>query len=157
MGMDKYGCFKQMYVYYYWNNSQQSMKTRHVSKVIDVFLNNLFMSFGLMKKRNTRFPILLFLCTEQFTDTTLFTFLLDRAAHFWTCKMYIIMIIIIIITFVCLSVPTYCILMKPNSQQNCFHWYILLINYIIYYISVSFVRQRNEYEIVTETRPIKTT
>ncbi len=35
--MDKYGCFMQMYVYYYWNHSQQSMKSRHVSKVIDVF------------------------------------------------------------------------------------------------------------------------
>ncbi len=44
MGMDKYGCFMQMYVYYYWNHRQQSMKTRNVSKVIDFFQNNLFMS-----------------------------------------------------------------------------------------------------------------
>ncbi len=50
-----------------------SMKTRHVSKVIDVFLKNLFMSIRHMKK-NTRFPLLLFLCTEQCTYTNLFTF-----------------------------------------------------------------------------------
>ncbi len=40
MGLDKYGCFMQMYVYYYWNHSQQSMKIRKVSKVIDVFQRN---------------------------------------------------------------------------------------------------------------------
>ncbi len=34
--------------------------------------------------------------------------------------------LLFIIRFVSLSVPTYCILMKLNSQLNCFHWYILL-------------------------------
>ncbi len=44
--------------------------------VIDVF------SFILdMKKRtNTKFPLLLFLCSEDFTDTSRFAFLRDRAA-----------------------------------------------------------------------------
>ncbi len=37
MGMDKYGCFMQMYVYYYWNHSQQRMKSRHGSKRIYFF------------------------------------------------------------------------------------------------------------------------
>ncbi len=55
--------------------------------------------------------------------------------------------LLFIITFVSLSVPTYCILMKLILNKNCFHWYILLF---------SVVRQRNEYEIVTETRSIKT-
>ncbi len=58
------------------------------------FSKNLFMSIRHMKKRNTRFPLLLFLCTEQFTDTNPFTFLQDRAAHFfWTFKMYIAYIV----------------------------------------------------------------
>ncbi len=26
MGIDKYGCFMQMYVYYYWNHSQHSVR-----------------------------------------------------------------------------------------------------------------------------------
>ncbi len=66
MGMDKYGCFIQFYVYYYWNHSQQRIKTRHVSKVIDV-----------CQKINIHamFPLLLFLCTEYFTYTNLFMFL----------------------------------------------------------------------------------
>ncbi len=33
------------------------MKTRHISKVIDVFSKNLFMSIRHMKKSNTRFPL----------------------------------------------------------------------------------------------------
>ncbi len=57
------------------------MKTRHVSKVIDVFQRTC--SCLLDMKKKTRFPSLLFLCTEQFTDTNLFTFLQDRAAHFF--------------------------------------------------------------------------
>ncbi len=46
-----------------------------------MFFKNLFMSIRHMKKehRNTRFLLLLFLCTEQLTDTNLFTFSQDRA------------------------------------------------------------------------------
>ncbi len=85
MGIDKYGCFMQMYVYYYWNHRQHSMKSRHVSKVIDVFQRTCSCLVD---------TSLLFLCTEQFTDTNLSTFLQDRAAHFfWTCKIHIAYII----------------------------------------------------------------
>ncbi len=45
------------------------------------------------------------------------------------------------ITFVCLSVPTYCILIKLNSQKK----------FSLIYLTVSVVRQHNEYEIETET------
>ncbi len=50
-----------------------SMKTRHVSKVIDVFQRACSCP-RTHEKINTRFPLLLFLCTEQFTYTNLFTF-----------------------------------------------------------------------------------
>ncbi len=54
----------------------------HVSKVIDVFQRTI----RHMKKEhiNTRFPSLLFLYPEQFTDTNLF--ILFAAHFFWTCK-----------------------------------------------------------------------
>ncbi len=46
------------------------------------FSNNLFLSIRNIKKEkkktNTRFLLLLFLCTEQFTDTNLFTFFHTR-------------------------------------------------------------------------------
>ncbi len=91
MVMDKYGCFIQTCVYYYWNHAQQSMKTRHFSKVIYVFQRS---CSCLLDTWNKKVPLRLFLCTEQFTYTNLFTFLQDRAAHFfWTCKMYIAYIV----------------------------------------------------------------
>ncbi len=39
-----------------------------------------------LKHINTRFPLLLFLCTEQFNDTNLFTFLQDRATLLLTMQ-----------------------------------------------------------------------
>ncbi len=71
------------------------MKTRHFSKVIDVFQRACSCLLDSWK-RNTRFPLLLFLCTEQFTDTNkpVYIFLQDKPAHFfWTCKMYIAYIV----------------------------------------------------------------
>ncbi len=113
MGMDKYWCFIQMYAYYYyyyyyyyyWSHSQQSMKTRHVSRVIDVFQR---MCSYLLKKRtkNARFPLLLFLCTEQFTHKPVYIFAgqgNSTSPEHAKCTY--------IITFVTLSVPTYCIWM----------------------------------------------
>ncbi len=52
------------------------------------FSKNLFMSIR-HEKINSRFPLLLFLCTEQFTDTNMFTFLHTGQLFFWKCKMYI--------------------------------------------------------------------
>ncbi len=43
-----------------------------------------------------------FLCTEQFTYTSLFTFSQDRAAHFfWTCKMYIYYLLLDLFASLC--------------------------------------------------------
>ncbi len=53
----------------------------YVSKVLDVFQRTCSCLLDSLK-RNTRFPILLFLCTEQFTYTNLLTFFLqDRTAQ----------------------------------------------------------------------------
>ncbi len=52
----------------------------YVSKIIDVFQRTCSYLEKKKKKKNTRFPSLLFLCTEKFTDTNLFTFSHDRAA-----------------------------------------------------------------------------
>ncbi len=54
-----------------------------------------------------------------------------------------------IITFVCLSVP------HTLAYFDAAKFSIKLFS--LTYFSVSVVRQQNEYEIVTETRPIKTT
>ncbi len=79
MGLDKFGCFMQMYVYYYWNHSQHRA-WRLCLKAIDVLQRTCSCLLDTLK-RNTRFPLLLFLCTEQFTDTKTFTSLQDRAAQ----------------------------------------------------------------------------
>ncbi len=63
-----------------------SMKTRHVSKVIDVFSKNLFMSIRHMKKKIQGSHYFSFFA--QFTYTNLFKFLQDRA-----CKIYIAYIV----------------------------------------------------------------
>ncbi len=76
--MDKYGCFMQMYVYYYWNHSQHRARSVGYScfKGHRCFSKNLFMSIRHIKKE-TPGSHYFFICTEQFT---LFTFLHDRAA-----------------------------------------------------------------------------
>ncbi len=77
-----------------------SMKTRHVSKVIDVFQRTCS-CLDSWKKRNARFPLLLFLWGEQFTDTDLFKFSQDRAALLLNMQN---------VHLLFASVPTYCIL-----------------------------------------------
>ncbi len=79
-----------------------------------------------------------FLCTEQFTDTNLFTFLHTGQLFFWKCKMYIYY-------YICFPLCAH-ILYFDEAKFS-----IKLV-----YFTVSVVRQRNEYEIVSETRPIKT-
>ncbi len=124
-----------------------SMKTRHVSKVINVFQRTCSCLFRHMKKRNTRFPLILFLCTEQFTDSNLFTFLQDRVAHFfWTCKMYIAYIVYY---YICLPLCAH-ILYFDGAKFSMKQFSLICFTF-------SVVRQRNEYEKVIKTRPIKTT
>ncbi len=89
---------KWMFIIIETNHSQQSMKTIHVSKVIGVFQR----PCSCLLDTWNMFKLLLFVCTEQFTDTNLFTFLQDRAAHFfWTCKMYIYYLLLDLFASLC--------------------------------------------------------
>ncbi len=95
------------------------------------------MSIRLMKKEIPGSHY--FLCTEQFTDTNLFTFLhtgkLTSSEH---AK--------------CAFIINYYILFPL-----CAHiLYIDAAKFSIKLLTVSVVRQRDEYEKVIETRPIKT-
>ncbi len=105
------------------------------------------MSIRHMKKehRNTRFPLLLFLYTEQFTDTNLFTFSQDRAALLLNMQNVHLLFIITFVSPLCAH-----ILYFDEAKFS-----IKLFSLV--YFTVSVVKQQNEYEIVTETRPIKTT
>ncbi len=85
----------------------------HVSKVIHVFQRILFMSIRHMKKEIPGSYYFSFFALEQFTYTNLFTFLHARAALLLNMQN---VNVTFIIRFVCLSVPTYCILMQLNSQ-----------------------------------------
>ncbi len=86
MGMDKYGCFIQMYAYYYWIHSQQSMKTRHVSKVIDVFQR----MCSYLKKKKCQVPISSVSLHWAIYSQTCLHFCRTLQLNFcWTCKMYI--------------------------------------------------------------------
>ncbi len=82
-----------------------------------------------------------FLCTEQFTDTNLFTFLHTGSSSTENAKCTCI-----IYYYICFPIFAH-ILYFDEAKFS-----IKLV-----YFTVSVVRQRNEYEIVTETRPIKTT
>ncbi len=104
------------------------------------------MSIRHIKKHTySRFPLLLFLCSEQFTDTSLFTFSQDRAALLNMQNLHLLFII----TFVFLSVPH-----TVMAYFDAAIFSIKLFSFI--YLIISVVRQRDEYEIMTETRPIKT-
>ncbi len=46
-----------------------------------MFFKELFHVLDALKKNIKTFLLVLFLCTEQFTDTNLFTFSQDSAAH----------------------------------------------------------------------------
>ncbi len=115
----------------------------YVSKVIDVFQRTYSCLLDTLK-RNTRFPLLLFLCTEQFTYTNLFTFFC-RTGQLRTCKIYIAYVI-----YYCICFPLCAHILYFDSPKFSIQLFSLI------YFTVSFVRQRDEYEIVIETRPIKT-
>ncbi len=80
-----------------------------------------------MKKQTA--GLLLFLCTEQFTDTTLFTSLL----LFWTC---------IIDYYMCVRLCAHILYFNAAKFS--------IKQFSVIYLTVSVVRQRDEYEIVTE-------
>ncbi len=105
------------------------------------FSKNLFMSIR-HEKRNTRFPLLLFLCTEQFTQTCLhFCTQGSSSSENAKCTFNIYY-------YICFPIFAH-ILYFDEAKYS-----IKLFSLV--YFTVSVVRQWNEYEIVTETRPIKT-
>ncbi len=91
----------------------------YVSKAIDAFQITCSCLLDTLK-RNTRFPLLLFLCTEQFTDTNLFTFffLQDRAA---LNMQNVHSLYYLLFNLFPLSVPTYCILIRVGYRSVFFN------------------------------------
>ncbi len=89
MGMDKYGCFMQMYVYYYWNHTiVNSMKTKHVLKVIGVFQRTCSCLKDSWKKEMPGSHYYSFFALSNLLTQTCSNF--HRTGQlFWTCKMYI--------------------------------------------------------------------
>ncbi len=109
------------------------------------FSKNLFMSIFHIKKKY-QVLLLLFLCTEQFTDTNLFTFSLhDRAALLLNRKNVHSLYYLLLHLFASLCHTLY---------SDAAKFSIKLFSFI--YFTVSVVRQRDEYKIVIETWPIKT-
>ncbi len=113
----------------------------YVSKVIDVFQRTCSCLLD-MKKINTRFPLLLSLLWAIYLHKPVYIFA-HRAALL--LKMQNVHLLFII-TFVSLSTH---ILYFDEAKFS-------IKRFSLVYFTVSVVRQRNEYEIVTETRPIKT-
>ncbi len=73
-------------------------------------------------------------------------FRIDMAAHlFWTCKMHIAYVV-----YYCICLPLCAHILSFDAAK-------FLKQFSFIYLTVSVVRQRNEYEKVIETRPIKTT
>ncbi len=85
-----------------------SMKTRHVSKVIDVFSKNLFMSIRNMKKKEIpgSHYFSFFALSNLLTQTCLHFCRTGQLTSEHTKCTYPILFIIV---FVCLFVHTYCI------------------------------------------------
>ncbi len=109
------------------------------------FSKNLFMSIFHIKKKY-QVLLLLFLCTEQFTDTNLFTFSLqDRAALLLNMQNVHSLYYLLLHLF-----PSLCHTLYSDAAK----FSIKLFSFI--YLTVSVVRQRIEYKIVIETWPIKT-
>ncbi len=129
--MDKYGYFMQMYVYYYWNHSQHiawRCFQRTCSCLLDAW------------KNKYQVPVTA-LSLHWAIYTNLFIFLHTGQLFFWTCKMYI---------YYYIFFPICAHILYFDEAKFSIKLFSLI------YFTVSVVRQRNEYEIVTETRPIKT-
>ncbi len=94
------------------------------------------------------FLLLLFICTEQFNETSLFK-LFVRQDSSLLLKMQNVHLLFII-AFVCLSVPHTVVAYFDGAKFS-----IKLFSFIYFIVSV--VRQWDEYEIMTDTWPIKTT
>ncbi len=108
-----------------------------------MFFKELVHVYKTHEKRNTRFPLLLFLCTEQYLHKPVYIFARQGSSLLLNLQH---VHVLFIITFFSLSVPH--ILYFDAAKFS-----IKLFSLI--YFTVSVVRQRNEYEIVNATQPIQ--
>ncbi len=101
----KKNIYTYIYIYIHSVYIENEMKSRHVSKKVDMFFQRTCSCLLDTWKKNIEipgFPSLLFICTENFTYTNPFTFSHDRAAHFfWTCKMYIYYLLLHLFASLC--------------------------------------------------------
>ncbi len=144
MGMDKYGCFMKTYVYYYWNHSQQrAMKTRHVSKVIDVFQRTCSYLLNTWKyKFQVPMPSLS-LHWAIYLHNPVYVFVGQDSSLLLNMQN-----VFIIYYYICLPLCAH-ILYFDGAKFS-------IKQFSLVYFTVSVVRRWGEYELVTETRPIKT-
>ncbi len=132
-------------VYYYWNHSQhRAWRLNYVSKGIDVFSKNLFMSIRLLEKEIQG--------SHYFTFFALSNLLTQTCLHF--CRIGQLTssepakCIFIIYYYICLPLCAHILYFDAAKFS--------IKLFLLVYFTVSVVRQQNEYEIVAETRPIKT-
>ncbi len=145
MRMDKYGCFMQIYVYYYWNHSQQHEDLICYKGNI-CFSKNLFMSIWHMKKEMQGSHYFSFFALSNLLTQTCLHFCMTGQLFFSTCKMYIAFIV-----YYWICVPLCAQILHFDAAK------LSIKRFSFIYFTVSVVRQWNEYEKVIETRPIKTT
>ncbi len=78
------------------------MKSRHVSKVIDVFSKNLFMSIRHMKKKNIEIPGSYYFSFFALSNLqTCLHFRRTGRLFFWTCQMYIYYLLLHLFAALC--------------------------------------------------------
>ncbi len=142
MGLDKCGCFMQMYVYYWKPYSTEHED--YVSKVIYVFQELVHVYFHIKNKYQV--PITsLSLHWAIYWHKPVYIFLQDRAALLLNMQNVHSLYYLLLHLFASLCHTLY---------SDAAKFSIKLFSFI--YFTVSVVRQRDEYKIVTETWPIKT-
>ncbi len=140
--MDKNECFMQMYVYHYWNHSQQSMKTRHFSKVIDVFQRT---CSCLLDTWTNKYKV-------SITSLSLhWGIYLHKPVYIFAGQGSSLLLYIAYIVYYYICLPLCAHILYFDAAK------FSIKQFSFIYFTVSVVRQRNEYEKVIETRPIKTT
>ncbi len=144
MGMDKYGCFMQMYVYYYWNHSQHRAWKVDVSKVIDVFQRTCSCLLYTWKKKYHVLITSLSLHGAVYLHKPVY--ISAGQASSLLLNMQNVLHCLLLHLFASLYHILYFDAAKFSIKQFSF-----------IYFTVSVVRQWNEYEKVIEMRPIKTT
>ncbi len=140
MRMEKYGCFMQMYVYYYWNHTQ------HRAWRLDIVFQRTCSCLLDTWKKKYKVPITsLSLHWSIYWHKPVYMFAHRPAHFFWTCKMYIAYIVYY---YICLHLCAHILYFDAAKFS--------IKQFSLIYFTVSVVRQWNEYEKVIETRPIMT-